>query len=1497
MPDVLIKFKSQGANKPINAMEKLEQRILALVKAFEQLDSITIDFVALSKGAGLAATEIARIEKAIAKYKKEAKAAAAPNERLGDSFKRYGDQVDGLGNKVDSLAARQRALAAANQQISQSLGRPVREIEALNAALGTTPQETQKIVAAYTSLRGAGNNLNETQKSLSRSLGVTEQQFKTLNQRLPLSAASLQQIALASGALAAGIGGIFAKGGASFLEFDRALKGVEVRSGGTAEEIAAVREEAARLGSESSKTAIEVAQTADQLTRAGFSAGEVTDSLEGVVRAAEGSGESVQVVGDVVSKTIRQFGLSAEDASNVADVLVTSANSANVTVSSLGQALKFAGPAARAANQSLEDTAFFLNLAGDAGLQGGQGGRNFTAALTSLTKAASATNTTLDQFTTGPARKAAEAVEILGVELSDSEGNMRSLREVFPEIAASLGQLSAADRNVVGRALFGNEQGDRFAKAIAGLSDDHIAGLVSQFENLEGAAVDSGLALQEGLPGAIDQLGSAFEGLTLEFFDEFSDDAEVLVRAATDMIRGFSELDPAIKGLVIRFTALIGILSAAIAAYSAFQAVQGTKIATQIAENAGLVTSNALKQANVLATLAQAAATGKLDAAQKATIKNYIGMAKTGGLALAAVAAIAVAADTFNKVTKGAGETREATDDVTDALLDLDKELAKTNETAGATSIALGGLVETELERNLRKASDELGTLQKALDFVRVLLDTITLNRIFEELSKFEQLPEPLRAVFEGIANFIPDIATAAEASATRQNAAFGDLVIESDKVLARYDDMKGALAAGDVSTEAIDKQKSAIESAISALEAEEPITKANIKQRELYIQSLQTAKEELEATIAAQGDEANAIDQTTEQLGNITQAYEAAATDAEAVEEAKQLEIAKIRADGSKSAEEVEALQLDATIARINSQIQAERDKISQLEALAAEGGNQQVDQSLTEAKNNLIKLETEVLEAEAEKQKGIRESQAEQIQSTFSEASDAIKLAETQRSIEIQQLVNAGAIDETKAQKLRLKAVKDRITQELEAEQARVSALQALPKSGDAGERAQQEAEIRGAIQATADLQLQLLEAEQDLQEQLIQAALASIEKERQAKEIKSNEAIRGLEAEAAAQDAITRSLDTQLRLNQQASNLAAARSSLASTESNIRIKALQDELTLAELRGASDKETADIEAAIAAEKLASKERELQVGALQAQLARDAFDLEIQREQAAARRFVLEQQSAALQAEQNLINAKAQLAGAEAEGDEQAVALAQDAVSAAEAQVGKANELVTAAQEQERLLEESIPKRREILALQQEETAAVLEAAVAEERRAQAIEKARKEKDRESGSSGNNRPRRFRQGGQLPSGEMVQVHRGEYVVGPSGVNQLSQDKLMVGGGEYVVSQAQSSLIRNRAKRMAREFALRSELGGLPGFSFNLSQTNQTLKTKADPRMMKELRSLNSKLESLNQTVRSGKGKVPMENNIFLPVEKGKTPTTQMYEAVGALARIIPGM
>ena len=142
----------------------------------------------------------------------------------------------------------------------------------------------------------------------------------------------------------------------TFADFDDGMRSVGAVSNATAEELVKLTERAKDLGRTTSFTAIEVASLMAELGRAGFDPSQVETMTGAVLNLARATGTDATISSGIMAASIRQFSLSASDATRVADGLTSAANKSFNTVEQLGEALSYAGPVAQDFNVSLDDT-------------------------------------------------------------------------------------------------------------------------------------------------------------------------------------------------------------------------------------------------------------------------------------------------------------------------------------------------------------------------------------------------------------------------------------------------------------------------------------------------------------------------------------------------------------------------------------------------------------------------------------------------------------------------------------------------------------------------------------------------------------------------------------------------------------------------------------------------------------------------------------------------------------------------------------------------------------------------------------------------------------------------------------------------------------------------------------------------------------------------------------------------------------------------------------
>ena len=523
-----VKFDTEGFSQAINQLQQTG-------KAFDTVLKNSQEAIKRAKEAQSKALSSGDIQGATAAQKQLEQAAKASSRAIAASYKELGIKSSDSINQLRAQAV------SAFEAIKNSGTASARDIATAQAALAA------KL------------------KQLDSQLNTTEGNYSKLSNTIKavVAASALAAAATAKSSLE------------EFVSFDDAMRAFAVITQSTAEQVAQVREEVERLGIATSKSPQEIAQMSVELARAGFTASETKSALEGIIRASEATGEDLALVGDIIGKTLRQFSLPAEKSGYVADLLVQTANASNTSISGLGESLKYVGTTAATSNQSLEDTLLVLGLVGDAGLQGGQGGRNFSSALEKLKLASAGANDELIVTAKGM-KTAGEAVEALGVSIRGADGKLRPFTDLLPEIREKLKGLSEQDKDVVFKVLFGTE-GGRAINAALQANIDRIDTLKEKIGNASGVAVKSGEQMNAGLGGSLRLLDGSVKTLQIRISEEFAPAVKSGIDTVIGVVNGLIKESNTAIAVLSGFT-MAGIARLVIAGIQALSAAIATMI-------------------------------------------------------------------------------------------------------------------------------------------------------------------------------------------------------------------------------------------------------------------------------------------------------------------------------------------------------------------------------------------------------------------------------------------------------------------------------------------------------------------------------------------------------------------------------------------------------------------------------------------------------------------------------------------------------------------------------------------------------------------------------------------------------------------------------------------------------------------------------------------------------------------------------------------------------
>lgn len=307
------------------------------------------------------------------------------------------------------------------------------------------------------------------------------------------------------------------------------------------------------VGVEAAASQVEIAQLATELTRAGLSSEEAAAVMPAVARAAEGTGTAFANMASIVGSSMNNFGLSVEEAGRVTDILVATANQSSTSVDGLGQAMKYAGPAAASLGVSIEDTAATVGLLANAGIDADQAGTGLRTMLTRLSLAAQGASGEALGLTRGQ-EKLATAMQVLGAEVTNTDGTLKPMDQTLKALKQSMSELSSGEQVELATALFGEQGATKFL-ALVNQSEEDINGMFGAIRNSKGATAEARKNV-EGLKTTLLELGGSIDVLKGAFSKVIGAAITPFVKAITTVVNLFNSLPGPIKDVIASLTLL-----------------------------------------------------------------------------------------------------------------------------------------------------------------------------------------------------------------------------------------------------------------------------------------------------------------------------------------------------------------------------------------------------------------------------------------------------------------------------------------------------------------------------------------------------------------------------------------------------------------------------------------------------------------------------------------------------------------------------------------------------------------------------------------------------------------------------------------------------------------------------------------------------------------------------------------------------------------------------
>ena len=270
-------------------------------------------------------------------------------------------------------------------------------------------------------------------------------------------------------------------------QFDASMSQVAATMGKTTDEIEDLRKFAQKMGRETAFSATQAAEALNYMALAGYDSETSMKMLPNVLNLAAAGGMELATASDMVTDAQSALGLTLDETSDMVDKMAKASSKSNTSVAQLGEAFLTVGGTAKDLAGGTTELSTVLGILADNGVKGAEGGtalRNIILALEA------------------PTKKSAAAMEELGLQVFDANGNMRPMEEIFGDLNDRLATMNQGERTQVLNEIFNKVD----LKSVNAL----LATNVDRWDELS-QAIDGAWYTTDSLTSSLDSVGLSMD--------------------------------------------------------------------------------------------------------------------------------------------------------------------------------------------------------------------------------------------------------------------------------------------------------------------------------------------------------------------------------------------------------------------------------------------------------------------------------------------------------------------------------------------------------------------------------------------------------------------------------------------------------------------------------------------------------------------------------------------------------------------------------------------------------------------------------------------------------------------------------------------------------------------------------------------------------------------------------------------------------------------------
>ena len=307
--------------------------------------------------------------------------------------------------------------------------------------------------------------------------------------------------------------------------FEQAMSKVQALSGAEGSELTALKDKALELGRMTTFSSSEIAASFQYMSLAGWGAQQQLAAIPGVVNLAASAEMDLASASDMVTDYLSAFGLSAEYASTMADMLAYAQANSNTTAEQLGEAWKNSAANMHAAGQTITTTTALLEALANQGQKSSEAGSKVAA---------------IQRDVTSKMEAGAITIGDTSIAVQDSAGNFRDFIDILGDVEKATNGMGNAQKSAALSAVF-TDDSIKAVNMILNEGVDKVKGYKDALTDCDGAAESMASTMNDNLKGSMKECESALEGLGIAAYNYVDGPLSSVVDGVTGALNSLTD--------------------------------------------------------------------------------------------------------------------------------------------------------------------------------------------------------------------------------------------------------------------------------------------------------------------------------------------------------------------------------------------------------------------------------------------------------------------------------------------------------------------------------------------------------------------------------------------------------------------------------------------------------------------------------------------------------------------------------------------------------------------------------------------------------------------------------------------------------------------------------------------------------------------------------------------------------------------------------------------